>query len=405
MWSGIKQGLDHIRVEELGEMELWSYRFLRHHLERRMRGMQTRIELRADSNPGSALAGFTNSHREGSGALVAVSINTDYMAFNLQNNYINEPLVGKQRRYDGSYAAFTWSNLVLGVGAIDRWWGPGWNGSMMLGNEARPAPGLFFHRKDSSSRLGTMSWDFNLFVSELQGDRFIENAKLAGARITLKPWRMLEIGLSNIDLSGAEIESQDDLYSRMQGFDWRLNHGFSHWQGALYHQYSQRDAGSDLIFGGERAQLLGMELSTIMAGVNCRFSLETQDTTNGELSIFDHGIYKDGYRHYRRNLATSIDTASTANTLAGDHYFRNGHQLSWRLGNADLNEDNVAIEPPAGHPLTNKAISLDYGGLTYKLPVNQWVQTEIGLNYYSEALVYSGEEISSGGYLQINIEL
>ncbi|HBC34390.1 MAG TPA: capsule assembly Wzi family protein, partial [Marinobacter adhaerens] len=39
---------------------------------------------------------------------------------------VADPLDGEEFRLDGSYVAATAGNWVLGVGAIDRWWGPGW---------------------------------------------------------------------------------------------------------------------------------------------------------------------------------------------------------------------------------------------------------------------------------------
>ena len=35
---------------------------------------------------------------------------------------------------------------VLGVGAVERWWGPGWNNGLILSNNARPSAGLLVQR-------------------------------------------------------------------------------------------------------------------------------------------------------------------------------------------------------------------------------------------------------------------
>ncbi|SMF26776.1 Capsule assembly protein Wzi [Alteromonadaceae bacterium Bs31] len=442
MWSGVKKGLDVIRVEELSETELWSYRYLRHQLERSMRVAEASIRLHANANPAYAFTDFSNDFREGHEARAALALNGNTFSIKLQGSYLNEPLSGTSSRYDGSYAAITWSNWVLGVGAIERWWGPAWSGSTILGNNARPAPGLFMQRKDTSG--GTFgSWDINLFISDPADDNFDEDAKFAGARLSYKPIRALEMSLSATEILGSvrEEEVQEVALSdeaelpaitiatpdtetdidadtsetppqiidikqnnRMLSFDWRLSHAVKNIQLALYQQISRRSAAEEEVFGGEEAELIGIEMGNMIAGLNSRFALEYQDTRNGELSIFDHSFYKSGYRHYGRNMATTIDTASTSISLSADHYFASGHQFSWRLGTAELNDDNINLTPPAGHVYGPKSQSVDYASVTYKIPINNLVRTDLRLQHMSEAISFADEEISSGGQIVVNIE-
>jgi|GEM_PF-892069 len=443
MWSGVKQGLDTIRVEELNAMELWSYRYLRHKLDREMQASVTRIKVKAASNASTVLNGFGSDSREGSEATIGFSVTTDTLAIKIQNAYALEPTHGETSRFDGSYAAFTWSNWVMGAGAIDRWWGPGWQGSMSLSHNARPSVGLFLQRKDTSTYdrdshwMG--AWDLSLFANQLSDERYIKDSNFAGARLTFKPLRQLEVGFNTTQLWGGEMESnkgKQEPFNRTSGFDWRLGHAFSHMQTALYHQLVQRNAGDFATGNKEKAQLIGLEMGTVLFGLNSRLALEQQDTRNGEQSIFDHGFYRTGYRNYGRTMASSIGTASNSTTLIGDHYLSNGHQFSWKLGSADLNKDNIeaitdpvatrgpasspsspALQPTnegpwlqspeniGGHMYGPQHIALQFADLSYKLPLSDWVQLELGAQYLSESLNFAGETLSSSGYLQVNIEL
>lgn len=428
MWSGIKQGLDHIKVEELNNAELWSYRFLRHHIERAMRTSDLKIELRAHGAATSVLNNFSDDRREGSEIAASMGISGENFALKVTQSYINDPVTGDLYRFDGSYAAYTWNNWVLGAGKLDRWWGPGWQGSMILGNNARPAQSLFIHRKDTSARLfdkfGWLgSWDVNVFVGQLNDERYIKDPKLAGARFTFKPFHVLEFGLSATEISRGDTLSKlnasgetdtdvpggdeeidiDGPSSRIYGFDWRLGKSINNIQLALY----QQQVTKNLAEGEENqdASLLGAEVGLTLWGVSSRLSLEQQDTQNGLGSIFDDNYYKNGYRFDGRTIATSIDSGSNALTVQGDHFFNTGQQFSWRLGKAELNKHSIDLEAPAGPVYGPDAIDLDYASITYKVPVSDITQVEAGLRYFGESLIFADKAIETSGYIQLTFEL
>jgi hypothetical protein len=104
-------------------------------------------------------------------------------------------------------------------------------------------------------------------------------------------------------------------------------------------------------------------------------------------------------------MGPAMDTASEASSFSGSHYLDIGHQFSWRLGKAKLNNDNIALEKPAGHPYGNTAIALDFATLKYNLPITQSTQLELGLHYYSTPLNTADQPLDTGGYLRINITI
>ena len=78
------------------------------------------------------------------------------------------------------------------------WWGPGWQSSLVLGNNAPPLYGIGLQRASagqSDSRwLSWMGpWSYEFFVA---ADDNTIDSYLVGMRITMRPFSLLEIGLS-----------------------------------------------------------------------------------------------------------------------------------------------------------------------------------------------------------------
>ena len=53
---------------------------------------------------------------------------------------------GQTLRADGSYASARFGNVAVTAGLREQWWGPGWEGSLILGTDARPIPSLTVER-------------------------------------------------------------------------------------------------------------------------------------------------------------------------------------------------------------------------------------------------------------------
>ncbi|MEN8214145.1 MAG: capsule assembly Wzi family protein, partial [Pseudomonadota bacterium] len=52
-------------------------------------------------------------------------------------------------RFDDSYLSVPLGNWVITPGAQTRWWGPGWDGSLIMSNNARGFPGISLERHSS----------------------------------------------------------------------------------------------------------------------------------------------------------------------------------------------------------------------------------------------------------------
>ena len=97
------------------------------------------------------LRDFAATPREEGEASAGIQWLGDRVAGALKVTVVSSPEDGKRYRLDGSYVGFTVGNFMVSYGAMDRWWGPGWDGSLILSNNARPMPSLTIERNYSDA--------------------------------------------------------------------------------------------------------------------------------------------------------------------------------------------------------------------------------------------------------------
>jgi hypothetical protein len=435
MWSHLKQSLDAIDPSSLNEAQLWSYHYLRHELREAMKAVTPEARSTA-SSAATVLGHFGTDHRERYESALGLNYTGDSIGFQLQATYIHEPMDGEHVRFDGSHLSKLWGNWVLGVGAIDRWWGPGWESSLILSHGARPAPSLFLQRHASEpfstpwlSWLG--SWQLVTFMSQLESDRDYPDARLWGMRLNFKPLNSLDIGLSRtaiwdgegrpggldtfMDLllgqdnrggSGIAEDGSNEPGNQLAGFDLRWSYTLGGVSGSVYGQMIGEDEA-----GGMPSRFIGMggiEMQTLWQQTHLRLSLETQNTTvyfyDSEKSApnvaYEHSIYTSGYRYRHRPIGASADNDSETYTLRGQMHFREGSRLNTSLSRLHLNRDDTDAAPPGGSVFAGGDI--DQLQISYVTPIGLQTLLELGLFHYEDSLYYSSEKIDSGGYLTLN---
>lgn len=123
-------------------------------------------------------------------------------------------------RLDDSAVATELFGGQLQAFAHRSWWGPGWQSSLLLGNNAPTLVGVGLQRaqggRSQSPWLSWMGpWTYDVFVARNEdplGSYFV------GTRITLRPWPQLEIALSRTAQWGGQGHSQSlDSFVRMFG--------------------------------------------------------------------------------------------------------------------------------------------------------------------------------------------
>ena len=113
--------------------------------------------------------------------------------------------------WDGTYLAARLGNWSTSFGQVDRWWGPGWDGSLILSTNARPIPAVAIDRRvpepfETKWLAWLGPWSFHSFIGKLEEERTIAEPYLWGMRGEVRPSIVdgLEIGLFRMIQLGRE---------------------------------------------------------------------------------------------------------------------------------------------------------------------------------------------------------
>ncbi|WP_417566248.1 capsule assembly Wzi family protein [Marinobacter sp.] len=370
------------------------------------------------------IRGFDQNSLAKAGTAVDLQWQGEVWALGLKPAYAHKTDDDKELRLDGSYLAAAAGNWVFGAGAIDRWWGPGWQSSLILSNNARPMPALWLNRNNSYAPEADWlkwvgPWQFTAFAGQYESDRAVPDAKLIGMRLTFRPVSGLDIGLSRAIMLGGEgrPESASTLWNALIGRDngqleendpgnqlasIDARYGFAVGQqsmGVYAQMMGEDEAGA---FPARKSWLLGADWTTQFVNADQQWFLEYTNTLADDFLgeampniTFDHSRYRSGYRYYGRSMAASFDGDAEAVTLGAFNFFDDGTNLSAKITYARLNKDggNRTVIPnrdvfytvPEGDQ--NVAV-LDVGYGTHML--NGWL--DLNLQATDKKIDYLGGE-------------
>ncbi len=305
----------------------------------RLNELQFSTRLSVVENP-TAIRSFQDTPREDAELGLGLSWTSKYLSIDLVATVVDSPQDDQDYRADGSAIGIALGNYTVAISAMDRWWGPGWDGSLILSNNARPMPALVIDRNlttpFSSKWLSWIGpWDVSLIFGEMESERVIPNTKFFGMRVNFRPIPSLEIGLSRTaqwcgDGRPCDVDTFIDLFSgkdnvgddgttgqnepgnQLAGIDFRWsNHWFSAPM-AFYGQFIGEDEA-----GGFPSRYLGqggVEISGMtrrgwsyrwfaeLAITNCKF-LESVLFN----CAYNHSIYGTGYRYRGRAVGHASD--------------------------------------------------------------------------------------------------
>jgi hypothetical protein len=293
------------------------------------------------------IRGFQNLPRGELEATVAGDWTGDRFALRVQAGFVDEDGDSQDFRLDGSYATMALGNWMIGAAAVDRWWGPGWDGSLILSNNARPIPALILERNFSTAFankwLSWMGpWSTSVIWGQLESDRPVPNARFFGWRANFRPLKSLEIGLlrtaqwcgagracdadaflkvltgsSNLD-QGVAV----DVANQLAGFDARWLSPLGSLPYAVYGQFIGEDEA-----GGFPSQYMGQfglefwgtseyfsadwHAYLEYSDTSCRFSQSTPSFNCAYNNVF----YADGYRFRGRPIGHSTDNDARTATI------------------------------------------------------------------------------------------
>jgi hypothetical protein len=434
-WQAIDNSLKNLDTSRLQPEHRDALAYIKHALNQGQMGAMVQQKSSLATERG-VLQGFSPDYHGDSEHLIAAELMGDRLALRAAATRSDDPLDDQTWRADSSYIAALWGNWSVGLGSINRWWGPGWQSSMILSDHARPTTGLFLQRMSSEpfstewlSWLGP--WQVTTFMNQLASDRDVSKAKLWGLRFTHIPWTGLELGYSRAAIwggagrpdslgtfknvllgkdnrgdSGIAEDASNEPGNQLAGIDWRLSLQHAGLQGAFYGQVVGEDESGGL--PSRTIGLAGVEVALPVLGSNSRFVLEASNSTMRFASgtaipngAYEHALYTDGYRHKGRSLGASSDNDSDVYSLAGMHPIANGHAWRWRWLRGRINADGGNAAAPAGNPLSANKTSVQLLQASYQLPLSIHSQLTLGAHYVNDPIPARGAEFDSGGYIQL----
>lgn len=144
---------------------------------------------------------FENTPRENGEASAGLRWMGDAFAFRLEGQAESNAQDNQTYRMDNSYLAYVWKNQIFAISTQNRWWGPGWDGSLILSSNARPIPAITIQRNLSTpfetkwlSWIGP--WSYSFIYGQMEHNRDVPLARFMGFRFDFRPLSGLEIALS-----------------------------------------------------------------------------------------------------------------------------------------------------------------------------------------------------------------
>ncbi|HET8706641.1 MAG TPA: capsule assembly Wzi family protein [Pseudomonadales bacterium] len=269
----------------------------------------------------------------------------DIFAWRLNAQLENEPSDDKKGRWDGSFLGAVAGNWIVSVGALDRWWGPGWDSSLILSQNARPVPAFSISRMENEpfdlpvlNLLG--AWNVVAFAGQLDSESTIPRTKLIGLRFSFAPAAGVEFGLSRTVQWGGEGQPQDahsfidavigrsnvakygentnqDNSNQLAGFDMRWVSPLFDRNYALYWQLIGDDEAGYL--PSQYMGLVGSEFwGQLNSGASWRLIIEHVNTHASfwndihDNVAYEHSTYTTGYRYFGKVLGASVDSDARA---------------------------------------------------------------------------------------------
>jgi len=376
------------------------------------------VELRAAARP-VQLRTFADEPRE-EGELTgwASGFFGDRWGGRLELTVVADPDDDDTFRYDGSYFAGKFGNWIVTVGAQDRWWGSGWEGSLILSNSARPVPAVALDRAVSDpfetkwlSWIGP--WRLTTFMGYMEGDRQdYDHPLLFGFRVSARPLDGLEISLERTaqwcgegrscdwsdfwnlwwgnDNAGENVDPEDEPGNQLAGWDIRWASPIGDWNYALYSQHTGETIDNQIPRPYRSLDLAGLETWGGSAdGGSWRLGFEWANTRcggteNGEKlwdCAYNNGIYDvEGYRSKGRPLAHSMDGDGQMYSLRYVRVDASAATLTMLMRYTSVNEGGVV--PDTRHtvaPGPEDWWSLD---VAYRYPMaGGWIEAGAGADY------------------------
>ena len=385
MWSGILNDLESTDIGSVPEAVKGSYARVLGAGKKATRSDEYHRSARLSVATESQLFRHfgDNTREEGELSLRSNGM-SDHFAWNIELARVQDPLDGEDNRYDHSYLGLVLGNWIVLGGRIEKWWGPGWSSNLSLTNNARPPLGFTLQRNYSDpfdypvlKWLGP--WTTNLFISELDDQRVINDAKLVGMTVGFRPHQSVELNLRRTAQWGGEGRPQsfsnfiklvlansdncpdldckpNEPGNQLAGADFRWD--IPWFDGAVYGQMLGEDGSGSL--PSKRAYERGFQYnvhSDLFEGMVFVEYSNTSTSADPEQRpynvLYNHSIYQTGYRYEGRSIGATWDNDSKVTSIGVAGHLFNGDKIEARFLQGDLNEESINGAPSLHSITTN----------------------------------------------------
>ena len=325
---------------------------------------------------------------------------SEHFSIGIQLTGVNDPEDGQEVRLDGSHATVQLGNWLLSANALDRWWGPGHEGSLILSSNARPMPTLTVERASAMpfetkwlSWLGP--WRMSFGVSQMESSREdIDSPLFMAWRAVIMPFKDIELGFSrtaqfcgeqlecNLNVFGNLLAGNDNVGidatpenepgNQMAGFDIRWGSPIGNLPYAIYSQYIGEDESSYVpakylgqlglevwhpYVNGGMLQMFGEYANTTCSGMSSRGPYYDCAYRQGRFNV-------EGYRYRGRVIGHSTDADSESYSLGAIYTATGGSLWTATARAARLNHDGIdPYNTVSPSPTRYAALELSWRGL------------------------------------------
>ncbi|MEO0422825.1 MAG: capsule assembly Wzi family protein [Pseudomonadota bacterium] len=345
-WGPILQDVDSADITHLSLTALQALGRVRERAEWETRSNELLLSARTGAalNP-TRIRSFQYTPRGEGEVSIGADATLAWAAIDVNLQYVGGDGDSQRIRFDDSYAAVVLGNWAFGLSTQQRWWGPAWDGSLILSNNGRPFPAITIDRVftdpfDIRWLRWIGPWDLSLIFGRLESDREIPNPQFFGARATFRPHSSLEIGISRsamwcgegrpcsvgtfVDLllgqdnvGDGGIDDSNEPGNQLGGFDLRWTPpGFGR-SVSLYGQFIGEDEAGGLPsqylgqLGAEWSGTVAERWSTRLFGeysrTSCDFFGASDFVGNGGFNCAYNGVFPDGYRFRGRSIGHGAD--------------------------------------------------------------------------------------------------
>lgn len=407
MWSGIGVDLNKVEPSTLTPALADAFARVNFYYQNAIQNHgNTSLKVVAATDP-ARFQHYGSDYREQGELKASHEYVGERFAFKVAASANYDPLDDKEFRFDDSYIAMVIGNWMVTAGAMEQWWGPGFDSGLHKSNNGRPIPSVMLSRNNAAafetpwlSWIGP--WTLTTGISRLEEERAVANPLLWNFRGTIKPLRQLEMGLSwttmfcgedqecglstlwdaiagNTTCVNGEASCDPALESKignqMAGFDIRYADTWFDIPVGIYLERTCEDSSGPMPWDlADCAKMFGVDTRVDFEHSQYKLFFEYSDTMvacgenlNAFNCFYEHGDYQSGSRYYGRSLGSTYDSDAKVYVLGLIGQFANSRGITSILRYAQLNNDGVnrggawAPQPPKEDLLMLE--------LSYRMPI------------------------------------